>query len=314
MASSAASAELKQGAAELATERKDDSNRPPVAALPAETADTPEPMDTAQSNKRGLPDSDLDAEELLDQEDYEKSRALKANRLPGGGKARLPRADGHGACNENGNTTSTDRTDGGAPAGYHGETKPRQSNRSSGSGWWQRGGRNDRNDRSDRNSSGQQQTEITKMLVRICLRQEDQLSILKQDTAFAIQIRLDMVLKSEQAQAEAMKQGLMDANQEFRYMQWNSETGTYQPKPDRDHWAAEDVAQDLRKLTGEIQGEVLPFFLEISNRSQEAQLAYLVVERMCHSGVLHLIGGSLRHEKLGRSVLAQSLEKALERL
>ena len=106
------------------------------------------------------------------------------------------------------------------------------------------------------------------MLVRLCLRQEDQLSIMKQDTAFvlflhsaqplsiltdlhqvaqqwnkvksenpdqleqplrtilfgcvitAIQQRLDRLLKSEQAQQEAIRLGLVDSALEFRYMQW----------------------------------------------------------------------------------------------
>ena len=45
-------------------------------------------------------------------------------------------------------------------------------------------------------------------------------------------------------------------------------------------------------------GDLHDFTLEIHNRCQEAQMTYQAFDRLCHSSVWHLIGGTLRPSKL----------------
>ncbi|CAE7568466.1 unnamed protein product [Symbiodinium necroappetens] len=70
----------------------------------------------------------------------------------------------------------------------------------------------------------------------------------------------------------------------------------------------------LRRLTQEMQVEVVPFTLELHNRNQEAQLTYQQFERMSHSALWHLVGGTMRMARLGRSPLEQSVEESARRL
>ena len=121
---------------------------------------------------------------------------------------------------------------------------------------------------------------------------------------------------------------------EFYYMQWNSGNTTYQPKKDKATWAADKVQEDLRKL--------YLAFPRLINRFHAARKLYLSLERNpggsasvlpgsqqpqhgspeclpdCGAAVPLGSGSSawrqLRLEKLGRPALAQSLEKALEKL
>lgn len=66
-----------------------------------------------------------------------------------------------------------------------------------------------------------------------------------------------------------------------------------------------------RKHTEEVTGATLPFLLQVSNRGQTAQTVYSMVSKMPHSSILHLVGGSLRHDRLQRPPLAKALASTL---
>ena len=125
--------------------------------------------------------------------------------------------------------------------------------------------------------------------------------------------------------------GIME-NGCFLYMRWNQERKCHE-KTQQEHLtlaqAKEHVAvivkhlvfprvvlrfHALRKLTSEMASEVVPFTLEIHNRCLESQHTYSAFERLAFNSVMHLIGGSLRPSKLGRSPLEKAIEEAACRL
>ena len=65
----------------------------------------------------------------------------------------------------------------------------------------------------------------------------------------------------------------------------------------------------LRKLSPEMASDVIPWTLEIQNKSQEAQAVYQLISRLVRSGVTHLAASTLRPSKLGRSPLATAVDK-----
>ena len=66
-----------------------------------------------------------------------------------------------------------------------------------------------------------------------------------------------------------------------------------------------------RKLSENMQGDTLPFMLEVSARGAAAQKAYDLFDILCHQGAWHLVGGSLRHERTQRTPLAQAVAQAI---
>ena len=70
----------------------------------------------------------------------------------------------------------------------------------------------------------------------------------------------------------------------------------------------------MRPLVANHTSEVVPFLLTIQNRSQASQQMYHLLRRLCRNGCTHLIGMTMRPSKLGRSPLAQQLEKQVQSL
>ena len=64
--------------------------------------------------------------------------------------------------------------------------------------------------------------------------------------------------------------------------------------------------------TETLTSEVLPFLLTIHLRSTEAQQLYLCLHRIARNSCMHLIGATLRPSKLGRSPLAQYVDKLVQ--
>ena len=70
----------------------------------------------------------------------------------------------------------------------------------------------------------------------------------------------------------------------------------------------------LRKLTPNMSSEVIPWQLQIQNRTQEAQASYQLITRFVRSGVTHLVACTLRPSKLGRSPLAVAVDRMISEL
>ena len=66
-----------------------------------------------------------------------------------------------------------------------------------------------------------------------------------------------------------------------------------------------------QEALGKMQGGTLPFMLEVSTRGAAAQKAYDLFDILCHQGAWHLVGGSLRHERIQRTPLAQAVAQAI---
>ncbi|CAE7339241.1 unnamed protein product, partial [Symbiodinium pilosum] len=70
----------------------------------------------------------------------------------------------------------------------------------------------------------------------------------------------------------------------------------------------------MRKLTAEMTSEIVPFTLEIQNRSQESQQAFYLLGKISRNSCTHLILATLRPAKLGRSPLANTVDRLLQDL
>ncbi|CAE7458415.1 unnamed protein product [Symbiodinium natans] len=133
------------------------------------------------------------------------------------------------------------------------------------------------------------------------------------------------------AKAQAAK--LVNPAGDFHYMMWDDAEKIYQNKDDRESIPTKTVLEDIatlqrlilqprvvgrfhaqRKLAPDMQGEVVPFVLEIGLRNQASHEVYFLLDKYCHQAIWHLAGTSLRHDKLGRGALANALEKLAEKL
>ena len=69
----------------------------------------------------------------------------------------------------------------------------------------------------------------------------------------------------------------------------------------------------LRPMTQNLSSEVIPF-LTLQNRSEASQEMYKCVRRLCRNAVTHLVGMTIRPSKLGRSPLAQQVDRMMQRM
>ncbi|CAE7731399.1 unnamed protein product [Symbiodinium sp. CCMP2592] len=70
----------------------------------------------------------------------------------------------------------------------------------------------------------------------------------------------------------------------------------------------------MRPLVANHSSEVVPFLLTIQNRSVASQQMHALLHRLCRNGCTHLVAMTMRPAKLGRSPLAQQLEKQVQNL
>ena len=118
----------------------------------------------------------------------------------------------------------------------------------------------------------------------------------------------------------------------YVYLTWNAETKTHEPaqadllehteavsmiRTMLTYTAFPDVVgrfHPVRPLTENLSSEVIPFVLVLQNRSPESQEMYRMMRRFCRSAVTHLVAMTLRPTKLGRSQLAQQVDRLAQNL
>ena len=155
-------------------------------------------------------------------------------------------------------------------------------------------------------------------------------------------VLLFCMLKSLQDQLEALESnaamcerartmGLVEGTS-YLFLQWNStlkkhEKATQEPL---EHKTAIEIVRQLvlltaypnvvgrfhatRRLSDNMESEIIPFTLVLQNRSAESQRFHALFSRLARNSCWHLIGSTMRPSKLGRSALAQLLEKLLRQL
>ena len=129
----------------------------------------------------------------------------------------------------------------------------------------------------------------------------------------------------------AEKRGLV-VNGAFPFLQWDPEKKEYQTstqtrlsfKEVHDslvslkmlvlHPQVVSRFHALRKLTAEMTSEIVPFTLEIQNRSQESQQAFFLLGKLSRNSCTHLVSATMRPAKLGRSPLASTVDRLLQDL
>ena len=70
----------------------------------------------------------------------------------------------------------------------------------------------------------------------------------------------------------------------------------------------------LRPLTSNLASDVIPFMLTLQNRTQESHQLYTCIRRLCRNSSTHLVGMTLRPSRLGRSPLAQQIDRLLKHI
>ena len=71
----------------------------------------------------------------------------------------------------------------------------------------------------------------------------------------------------------------------------------------------------LRKMTStSMGGDIIPFSLVAQNRTQESHQMFTIMGRLSRNSIWHLIGGTVRPAKPGRSPLAKHLDRLLQAL
>ncbi|CAE7675397.1 unnamed protein product [Symbiodinium sp. CCMP2592] len=137
--------------------------------------------------------------------------------------------------------------------------------------------------------------------------------------------RVESAESKPQDMARLQALGLVEDNR-FLYLRWNAERRCHD-KATREHLPMEQAKihlrtimqhlvfpkvimwfHALRKLSSTMTADIVPFTLEIHNRCQESQQVFMAFERLCHSSIWHLLGGTLRASKLGRGPLEKSIE------
>ncbi|CAE7403296.1 unnamed protein product, partial [Symbiodinium pilosum] len=147
----------------------------------------------------------------------------------------------------------------------------------------------------------------------------------------AIKYRIEEIQTKPDVKDQAVRMGILE-NEQFPYLQWNPDEGEHQKDP-QDPLSIKDAIQvvdqlhqlivhpnvvgrfhPLRKLTSDMQSDVIPWTLETQNRTQESQMTYQLIGRMIRSGCTHLAASALRPSKLGRSPLATAVDKMIQEL
>ena len=147
----------------------------------------------------------------------------------------------------------------------------------------------------------------------------------------AIKYRINEFTSNPSVKDQATQMGILE-DDAFPYMQWDPEASKH-VRIAQDPLTVSDTLQTLdqlqkliihpnvigrfhplRKLTEGMVSDVIPWTLEIQNRTQEAQAAYTLIGRLVRSACTHLAASTLRPSKLGRSPLATAVDKMIQEL
>ena len=146
-------------------------------------------------------------------------------------------------------------------------------------------------------------------------------------------IKLEVVAETEESLSQAKKMLILNQAGQVPYLQYNRQTEQLEIKPDREPMELKTVLETIkelkdlvllpnttlrfhaaRKLTSQPKGEIVPMMLEIGVRTREADRAWELLARLCHSGACRAVAMSLRQERMGRSALAKQVQQMVEGL
>ncbi|CAE7436778.1 unnamed protein product [Symbiodinium sp. CCMP2456] len=136
--------------------------------------------------------------------------------------------------------------------------------------------------------------------------------------------RLDAISNTEGSMAQAREMLILDTSGRVPYLQYNRESKEMEIKADQDPMTlaiALDIVKELSDLVPcsaeegpPNPGEIVPMMLEVGLRTKEADRAWELFARLAHSGACRAVALTMRQERLGRSALAQNIQKMLENL
>ena len=145
--------------------------------------------------------------------------------------------------------------------------------------------------------------------------------------------RMEAVMESEQTLQQAKELLILDEACNVPYLEWNRTERKMQIKKDRDPMTLTQVLELLRQmpvlvlqplailrfhttreLVQNMQSDVVPLMLQIGSRTAECHQLWNAFYRLSHSGACRVVATSLRGDKMGRSALAQAIQKLIDEM
>ena len=148
-----------------------------------------------------------------------------------------------------------------------------------------------------------------------------------------LRTRFEACLATEEARKQAMEMLVLDSSGAVPYLEWDAQAKAMKIKTDREPMTPDQILELIRqmeamilaphgimrfhatrKLNWNVSGEVVPMMLELGIRTQEAHKLWEGFGRLSHSGVTRVVSTSLRGDKMGRSALANTVQRLSEEL
>ena len=143
--------------------------------------------------------------------------------------------------------------------------------------------------------------------------------------------RMEAVMQSETTIRQAQDMLILDESCNVPYLEWNPSERKLQIKKDRDPMTLSQVLELLkqmqvlilqpfavlrfhttRELVQNMQSDVVPLMLQIGSRTAECHQLWNGFYRLSHSGACSVVATSLRGDRMGRSALAQAIQRMIE--
>ncbi|CAE7515431.1 SMC1 [Symbiodinium necroappetens] len=141
--------------------------------------------------------------------------------------------------------------------------------------------------------------------------------------------RVEILETDSQELDKVREQGLV-IGEAYPYLQWDSTLKKHVPSQTEplDHKTAVEMIKmalrlsafpgvvgrfhALRNRNEKTPAEVIPFSLQVQNRTQESHQMWVCMNRLSRCSCWHLLAGTMRPGKLGRSPLAKTIEHLLQ--
>ena len=141
--------------------------------------------------------------------------------------------------------------------------------------------------------------------------------------------RVEALETDADALTKVREQGLV-INEAYPYLHWDAEQRKHVPSQAEPlgHKEAVDLIKlalrltafsgvvgrfhAIRSRTEKGPSEVIPFSLQVQNRTQESHQMWACMNRLARCSCWHLIAGTMRPGKLGRSPLAKTIQQLLQ--
>ncbi|CAE7240104.1 Pol [Symbiodinium necroappetens] len=148
-----------------------------------------------------------------------------------------------------------------------------------------------------------------------------------------LRTRFEACLATEEARKQALEMLVLDPSGAVPYLEWDAQAKAMKIKKDREPMTPDQILELVRQMEAmilaphgimrfhaarqldwNVSGEVVPMMLELGIRTQEAHKLWESFGRLSRSGATRVVSTSLRGDKMGRSALANTVQRLSEEL